>query len=133
MVGDGAISALLGPQDGQRPEQVPEIHAPGSEGRPARDLGRAETRAGAEAALDTFAEKYRAKYGKAVSCLTRDRETLPAFYDFPADHWDHLRTANPIESVFATFVAASRDARLFAVDDCPMGCSSFPCIARKEG
>jgi len=67
-----------------------------------REIWQAETRAGAEAALDTFAEKYRAKYGKAVSCLTRDRETLLAFYDFPADHWDHLRTGNPIESVFAT-------------------------------
>jgi putative transposase len=49
-----------------------------------------------------FAEKYRAKYEKAVACLTRDREALLAFFDFPAEHWDHLRTSNPIESVFAT-------------------------------
>ena len=49
-----------------------------------------------------FAEKYGAKYAKAVDCLTKDRETLLAFYDFPAEHWDHLRTSNPIESVFAT-------------------------------
>jgi len=67
-----------------------------------REIWQAETRAVAEAALDTFAEKYRAKYEKAVTCLTRDREALLAFYDFPADHWDHLRTGNPIESVFAT-------------------------------
>jgi putative transposase len=67
-----------------------------------REIWQAETRAAAEVAMDTFAEKYGAKYEKAVTCLTRDRETLLAFYDFPADHWDHLRTGNPIESVFAT-------------------------------
>jgi len=67
-----------------------------------RDIWQAETRAAAEAAMETFAEKYGAKYGNAVACLTRDRETLLAFYDFPGEHWDHLRTANPIESVFAT-------------------------------
>ena len=67
-----------------------------------RDIWQAETRAAAEAAMDTFAEKYGAKYEKAVTCLVKDRETLLAFYDFPAEHWDHLRTGNPIESVFAT-------------------------------
>src|SRR3954464_11114474 len=53
-------------------------------------------------AIATFAEKYGAKYEKAVTCLTKDRDALLAFYDFPAEHWDHLRTTNPIESVFAT-------------------------------
>ena len=53
-------------------------------------------------AIDVFAEKYGAKHDKAVECLTKDRETMLAFYDFPAEHWDHLRTTNPIESVFAT-------------------------------
>src|SRR6266478_2812091 len=48
------------------------------------------------------ADKYGDKYNKAVACLTRDREALLAFFDFPAEHWDHLRTSNPIESVFAT-------------------------------
>ena len=67
-----------------------------------REIWQAETRAAAEAAMDTFAKKYGAKYEKAVTCLTKDREALLAFYDFPADHWDHLRTGNPIESVFAT-------------------------------
>ena len=62
----------------------------------------APTRAAAEVAIDVFAEKYGAKYDKAVVCLTKDRETLLAFFDFPAEHWDHLRTSNPIESVFAT-------------------------------
>ena len=48
------------------------------------------------------ADKYNAKHDKAVACLTKDREALLAFFDFPAEHWDHLRTSNPIESVFAT-------------------------------
>ena len=67
-----------------------------------RDIWQAETRAAAEAAMDTFAEKYGTKYEKAVTCLDKDREALLAFYDFPAEHWDHLRTGNPIESVFTT-------------------------------
>ncbi len=52
--------------------------------------------------MDTFAEKYGSKCEKAVTCLKKDREALLAVHDFPADHWDHLRTGNPIESVFAT-------------------------------
>lgn len=62
----------------------------------------APDRATAEAALGTFETKYAAKYGKAVDCLTKDREALLAFYDFSAEHWEHVRTTNPIESVFAT-------------------------------
>src|ERR1700704_449155 len=67
-----------------------------------REIYGAPTRAAADTAIDVFAEKYGAKYGKAVTCLTKDREALLAFFDFPAEHWDHLRTSNPIESVFAT-------------------------------
>jgi len=67
-----------------------------------REIWQAPDRATAEAAIATFAEKYGAKYGKAAACLVKDRDALLAFYDFPAEHWDHLRTANPIESVFAT-------------------------------
>src|SRR5712692_7024905 len=67
-----------------------------------REIYGAPTRAAAEAAIDVFADKYDAKYDKAVACLTKDREALLAFFDFPAEHWDHLRTSNPIESVFAT-------------------------------
>jgi putative transposase len=67
-----------------------------------REIYGAPTRAEAEAAIDVFADKYGAKYDKAVTCLTKDREALLAFFDFPAEHWDHLRTSNPIESVFAT-------------------------------
>ena len=67
-----------------------------------REIWTAPDRATAEAAITAFAEKYGAKYAKAVACLAKDRDALLAFYDFPAEHWDHLRTANPVESVFAT-------------------------------
>ena len=67
-----------------------------------REVRDAPDRASAEAAIAVFAEKYGAKYPKAVECLTKDRDALLAFFDFPAEHWDHLRTSNPIESVFAT-------------------------------
>ena len=67
-----------------------------------REVWAAPDRATAETAVATFAEKYAAKYEKAVACLVKDRDALQTFYDFPAEHWDHLRTSNPIESVFAT-------------------------------
>jgi transposase-like protein len=62
----------------------------------------AETRADAEQAFDLFLATYQAKYPKATECLARDRTVLLTFYDFPAEHWIHLRTTNPIESTFAT-------------------------------
>lgn len=62
----------------------------------------AETRADAEQAFHLFLETYHAKYPKATDCLAKDRAVLLTFYDFPADHWIHLRTTNPIESTFAT-------------------------------
>ena len=62
----------------------------------------APDRAAARAAVVVFVEKYGAKYPKAVKCLVKDQDALLAFFDFPAEHWDHLRTANPVESVFAT-------------------------------
>ena len=67
-----------------------------------RDIWLSPDRAAAEAATTTFSEKYAPKYAKAVDCLTKDRDQMLTFFDFPADHWDHLRTSNPIESVFAT-------------------------------
>ncbi len=60
------------------------------------------TKKKAEKAFDLFVEKYGAKYPKAVACLEKDREVLLTFYDYPAEHWSHLRTTNPIESTFAT-------------------------------
>lgn len=62
----------------------------------------ADTREAAYEAFDLFVETYQAKYPKAAQCLQKDREELLAFYDFPAEHWGHLRTTNPIESVFST-------------------------------
>ena len=70
--------------------------------RALQNIWMAETRKDAKAAFDTFAEIYGTKYDKAVECLTKDRDVLLAFYDFPAEHWKHLRTTNPIESTFAT-------------------------------
>ena len=62
----------------------------------------AESRLEAEKALSLFLDKYQAKYPKAAERLTRDKDELLAFYDFPAEHWTHIRTTNPIESTFAT-------------------------------
>jgi putative transposase len=67
-----------------------------------RNVYLAPSRTKAETAIDAFVEKYHTKYGPAVECLIKDREVLLAFFDFPAEHWAHLRTSNPIESVFAT-------------------------------
>jgi putative transposase len=67
-----------------------------------REVYLAPSRASAEEAIAVFTEKYAVRYAKAAECLTKDRTALLAFYDFPAEHWDHLRTTNPIESVFAT-------------------------------
>lgn len=66
------------------------------------EIWMAPTREEAERAFDRFLATYGAKYPKATACLEKDREPLLAFYDFPAEHWKHLRTTNPIESTFAT-------------------------------
>jgi len=70
--------------------------------RSLQEIWMAETRTDAMAAFDAFIESYRLKYEKAADCLAKDRDALLAFYDFPAEHWKHLRTSNPIESTFAT-------------------------------
>ncbi len=67
-----------------------------------REVWMAPDRATALAAIDIFVRKYDAKYPQAVQCLTKDKDSLLAFFDFPAEHWVHLRTTNPIESIFAT-------------------------------
>jgi hypothetical protein len=85
---------LLGSQDRQRARQVAEEPAAQSQARVAGDLdGRNQGRR---------IESYALKYAKAADCLSQDRDALLAFYDFPAEHWKHLRTTNPIESTFAT-------------------------------
>ena len=67
-----------------------------------REIFNAETRAAALAATGTFKEKYTVKSERGVICLTRDTEAMLAFHDFPGEHREHLRSSNPIESVFAT-------------------------------
>jgi transposase-like protein len=67
-----------------------------------QEIRMAETKIAAEAAFDGFIESYEWKYAKAAQCLAKDRDALLVFYDFPAEHWKHLRTTNPIESTFAT-------------------------------
>lgn len=66
------------------------------------EIWMAPTRAAAITAFDNFLEDYSAKYSKATDCLKKDRDELLTFYDFPAEHWKHVRTTNPIESTFAT-------------------------------
>ncbi len=66
------------------------------------EIWQAETKANAERAFDLFLTTFEPKYPKAAECLSKDREVLLTFYDFPAEHWRHLRTTNPIESTFAT-------------------------------
>ncbi len=66
------------------------------------EIWQAETKDNANKAFDQFLEKYQAKYSGACECISKDRDVLLSFYDFPAEHWGHLRTTNPIESTFAT-------------------------------
>lgn len=67
-----------------------------------QEIYNAEDRGHAEKAIEAFAKTYGAKFPKAVAKITNDRDELLAFYDFPAEHWIHLRTTNPIESTFST-------------------------------
>lgn len=67
-----------------------------------QDIWMAETRAEAYKAFGLFEKRYGVKYPKATECLVKDKKQMLAFYDFPAEHWPHIRTSNPIESLFAT-------------------------------
>jgi len=71
----------------------------------------AETKKEANAAFDLFVETYGVKYERAVAKLVKDRAELPAFHDFPAEPWKHIRTTNPIESVFATVRNCTRKTK----------------------
>ncbi len=66
------------------------------------EIRMAESRHQAQKAFEAFLDTHRDKYPKAAQCLEKDRQQLLAFYDFPAVHWQHIRTTNPIESTFAT-------------------------------
>lgn len=75
------------------------------------EIWMAETKKDANKAFDNAIERFEAKYSKAMSCLKKDRAAMLAFYDFPAEHWVHIRTSNPIESAFATVRLRSRKSR----------------------
>lgn len=75
------------------------------------DIWQAETREHAQNAFDLFVASYEPKYPKATNCLQKDRESLLAFYDFPAKHWQSLRTTNPIESTFGTIRHRTRRSK----------------------
>jgi transposase-like protein len=115
-VGDGALGfwAALRKVFGETREQRCWVHKTanvlnelpkGKQGKAKKmlhDIWMAETKADAERAFDLFIETYEAKYPRATTCLAKDRDVLLTFYDFPAEHWMHIRTTNPIESTFAT-------------------------------
>jgi len=75
------------------------------------EIWMAETKAKAQTAFERFVMSFSAKYPKAVECLIKDREALLAFYDFPAEHWVHIRSSNVIESAFATIRHRSEQAK----------------------
>ena len=75
------------------------------------DIWQAETKAEAEKAFDLFVKMYEPKYPKAAICLQKDREEMMAFYDFPAQHWQSIRTSNPIESTFGTIRHRTRRSK----------------------
>ena len=79
--------------------------------RKIHDMYMAETKENALEAFDEFMELYEAKYPKACECLRKDKDDLFTFYDFPAQHWVHIRTTNPIESTFATIRHRTRQTK----------------------
>jgi transposase-like protein len=82
-------------------DKLPKSKQPEAKGM-LHEIYEADTRKEAEKAFDRFVAVYEAKYPKATECLAKDRERMLAFYDFPAEHWRHIRSTNPIESSFAT-------------------------------
>ncbi len=115
-VGDGAMgfwNALAKTFPATRPQRcwvhktanvlnkLPKKQQPDAKSR-LQDVWMAATKEDATKALESLVQTYQAKYPNAVECVMKDREELLAFYDFPAEHWRHLRTSNPIESTFAT-------------------------------
>lgn len=75
------------------------------------DIWMAPTRKAASEAFDRTLARYQTKYPKAMECLAKDRKAMLAFYDFPAEHWIHIRTSNPIESTFATVRLRTKRSR----------------------
>ena len=92
---------MLGASAEERAGQAAEA-APGEGERALHEIMYADCREDAEAEIERFAEDYGAKHPKAVESLFRDQDCLLSFFDFPAEHWQHLRTTNAVESTFAT-------------------------------
>ena len=92
---------MLGPQDRERAQRTAQVSPTRREAALA-EIRNAEDRDHALAAIRTFADTYGAKWPKAAAKIADELDVLLAFYDFPAEHWIHLRTTNPIESTFAT-------------------------------
>ena len=89
------------------------------------NIWQAETKVDAEKAFDLFIKVYEPKYPKAALCLQKDRTELMAFFDFPAQHWQSIRTSNPIESAFATVFPSKALTRLPRLICAPTQSSSF--------
>ena len=89
----------------------------------------AETRDEAHKIFNRTLKRFEAKYPKAMACLAKDRDELLAFYDYPAEHWVHIRTTNPIESTFATVRLRTKRSRsmtpLSCLSDCASGASWY--------
>ncbi|MBY3348934.1 transposase [Rhizobium laguerreae] len=85
--------------------KVPKSVQDGMKASPARNLSRSQPGLGRDRNA-VFVEKYDAKYAKAVDCLTKDQNALLAFYDLPAEHWDHLRTSIPSKASLPPFATA---------------------------
>ena len=75
------------------------------------DIWMAETTSSADQAFDLFVTTFHAKFPAATACLEKDRDVLLTFYDFPAEHWIHIRTTNPVESTFATVRLRTRKTK----------------------
>ena len=97
----GQGGSLLVPQDRQRPRRAAEVSPPGAK-KALAEIWNAEDRTHALTAVKAFQAAYGAKFPKATAKITDDARPAAAFYDYPAEHWVHLRTTNPIESTFAT-------------------------------
>ena len=91
-------------------DKLPKSKQPAAK-RAIHEIYMAATRSEAEKAFDSFLEVYGDKYERATNCLVKDRESMLAFYDFPAKHWRHIRSTNPIESAFATIRLRTRKTK----------------------
>ena len=103
-------ATLLDAQDDERSQLLAQVRQAKAKDS-LHDIWQAETKADAEEAFDLFIKMYEPKYPKAAICLQKDRDEMMAFYDFPAQHWQSIRTSNPIESTFGTIRHRTRRSK----------------------